>query len=123
MHPDSFASRTTLSAAGSTYTYFSLEALRAKGVGHLDRLPFSLKILLENLLRLEDGRAVTRDDIEALASWQPNSGTDREIAFTPAVVLLQTSPACRVVVDLARCVTPSRSAATLPASPSSASTS
>ena len=101
MHPDSFASRTTLSAAGSTYTYFSLEALRAKGVGHLDRLPFSLKILLENLLRLEDGRAVTRDDIEALASWQPNSGTDREIAFTPARVLLQDFTGVPVVVDLA----------------------
>ncbi|MBE0611497.1 MAG: aconitate hydratase AcnA [Dehalococcoidia bacterium] len=101
MHPDSFASRTTLSSGGGTYTYFSLEALRAKGVGHLDRLPFSLKILLENLLRLEDGRAVTHEDIEALASWQPNSGTDREIAFTPARVLLQDFTGVPVVVDLA----------------------
>jgi aconitate hydratase len=101
VHPDSFGSRTTLSSGGGTYTYFSLEALRAKGVGHLDRLPFSLKILLENLLRLEDGRAVTHEDIEALASWQPNSGTDREIAFTPARVLLQDFTGVPVVVDLA----------------------
>ena len=101
MHPDSFASRSTLTAGGGTYTYFSLDALRQKGIGHIDRLPFSLKILLENLLRLEDGRSVTRDDIEALASWEPNSGTDREIAFTPARVLLQDFTGVPVVVDLA----------------------
>ncbi len=101
MHPDSFGSRTTLSVGGKSRTYFSLESLREKGVGHIDRLPFSLKILLENLVRLEDGRGVTRDDIEALASWQPNSGVDREIAFTPARVLLQDFTGVPVVVDLA----------------------
>jgi len=101
VHPDSFGSRTTLSVGGKSRTYFSLESLREKGVGHIDRLPFSLKILLENLVRLEDGRGVTRDDIEALASWQPNSGVDREIAFTPARVLLQDFTGVPVVVDLA----------------------
>ncbi len=101
MHPDSFGSRTTLSVGGKSHTYFSLEPLREKGVGHIDRLPFSLKILLENLVRLEDGRGVTREDIEALASWQPNSGIDREIAFTPARVLLQDFTGVPVVVDLA----------------------
>jgi len=101
VHPDSFGSRTTLSAGGKSFTCFSLEALRQKQVGHIARLPFSLKILLENLVRLEDGRAVTRDDIEALASWQPNSGGDREISFTPARVLLQDFTGVPVVVDLA----------------------
>jgi len=101
VHPDTFSSRSTLTTGGGTYTYFSLDALRQKGIGHIDRLPFSLKILLENLVRLEDGRAVTRDDIEALASWEPNSGTGREIAFTPARVLLQDFTGVPVVVDLA----------------------
>jgi aconitate hydratase len=101
VHPDSFGSRSALTAGGVTYTFFSLDALRQKGVGNIDRLPFSLKVLLENLVRLEDARAVTRDDIEALASWEPNSGTDREIAFTPARVLLQDFTGVPVVVDLA----------------------
>ena len=100
MHPNSFGTRSSLTSGGATYTWFSLETLRAQlpGVG---RLPVSLRILLENLLRLEDGRAVTRDDIEALASWVPNSGEDREIAFTPARVLLQDFTGVPVVVDLA----------------------
>jgi len=101
MHPDSFQTRSTLNSGGATATYFSLEALRARGIGNVARLPFSLKILLENLLRLEDGRAVTAQDIEALANWVPNSGTDREIAFTPARVLLQDFTGVPVVVDLA----------------------
>ena len=100
MHPNSFGTRSSLTSGGATYTWFSLETSRAQlpGVG---RLPISLRILLENLLRLEDGRAVTRDDIEALASWIPNSGEDREIAFTPARVLLQDFTGVPVVVDLA----------------------
>ncbi len=66
MHPNSFETRSTLTSGGAQYTWFSLEALRSKypSVGNL---PVSLRILLENLLRLEDGRAVTKDDIEALA--------------------------------------------------------
>jgi aconitate hydratase len=101
MHPDSFASRATLANDGHPVTYYRLDALTAAGVGHVAQLPFSLKILLENLLRCEDGRAVTRDDIVALAGWRPNAGEDREIAFTPARVLLQDFTGVPVVVDLA----------------------
>ena len=101
MHPDSFASRAALTVAETSYTYYRLAALATAGVGHVAQLPFSLKILLENLLRTEDGRAVSRGDIEALASWRPNAGEDREIAFTPARVLLQDFTGVPVVVDLA----------------------
>jgi len=101
MNPDSFGSRASLNAGGRTFNYFRLAALSAASVGHVERLPFSLRILLENLLRTEDGRAVTKDDIVALASWTPNSGNDREIAFTPARVLLQDFTGVPVVVDLA----------------------
>ena len=100
MHPDSFGTKSTLTSAGNQYTWFSLETLRSK-IPNVGRLPVSLRILLENLLRLEDGRAVTKDDIEALASWTPNAGHDREIAFTPARVLLQDFTGVPVVVDLA----------------------
>ena len=100
MNPDSFGTRSTLTSGGATYTWFSLEALRAK-IPNVGGLPISLRILLENLLRLEDGRAVDKSDIEALASWKPNSGEDREIAFTPARVLLQDFTGVPVVVDLA----------------------
>ena len=101
MHPNSFGSQAELQTGSGTYTYYRLQSLVDAGVGHVDRLPFSLRILLENLLRYEDGRGVTRDDIEALASWTPNSGSDREIAFTPARVLLQDFTGVPVVVDLA----------------------
>ncbi|MCC6960028.1 MAG: aconitate hydratase AcnA [Dehalococcoidia bacterium] len=100
MHPDSFGTKSSLNAGSGQYTWFSLETLRSQ-IPNVGRLPVSLRILLENLLRLEDGRAVTRDDIEALASWTPNSGHDREIAFTPARVLLQDFTGVPVVVDLA----------------------
>ncbi|MGB4862234.1 MAG: aconitate hydratase AcnA [Tepidiformaceae bacterium] len=100
MHPDSFETRSTLTSGGANYTWYSLEALRAR-LPNVGNLPVSLRILLENLLRLEDGRAVTKDDIEALASWKPNAGADREIAFTPARVLLQDFTGVPVVVDLA----------------------
>ena len=100
MHPDSFGTRSTLTSGGATYTWFSLETLRGQ-LPNVGRLPVSLRILLENLLRLEDGRAVTKDDIQALAAWVPNSGNDREISFTPARVLLQDFTGVPVVVDLA----------------------
>ncbi len=100
MHPNSFGTRSTLQSGGVSYTWYSLETLRER-IPNVSRLPVSLRILLENLLRLEDGRAVTSDDIQALASWVPNSGTDREIAFTPARVLLQDFTGVPVVVDLA----------------------
>ena len=66
-HPNSFGALDSLRAGDRSYAYFRLDALERAGIGKLSRLPFSLKILLENLLRFEDGRAVKRDDIEALA--------------------------------------------------------
>ena len=101
MHPDSFGSRSQIAAGGTSYDYFRLSALTDAGIGHVGQLPFSLKILLENLLRHEDGRAVDEGDVRALAAWAPNSGDDREIAFTPARVLLQDFTGVPVVVDLA----------------------
>ncbi|MEO6044458.1 MAG: aconitase family protein, partial [Tepidiformaceae bacterium] len=101
MHPDSFGSRSQIAAGGTSYDYFRIPALTEAGIGHVGQLPFSLKILLENLLRNEDGRAVDEDDVRALAAWVPNSGADREIAFTPARVLLQDFTGVPVVVDLA----------------------
>jgi aconitate hydratase len=98
---DSFSSRATLASGGKTYTYHRIGALIDAGYSGVARLPFSLKILLENLLRREDGRGVTRDDIAALADWKPNSGSDKEINFTPARVLLQDFTGVPVVVDLA----------------------
>ena len=101
MNLDSFGSRTTLASGGKSYAYFRLQALIDGGLQNVSRLPFSLKILLENLLRYEDGRGVDKSDVESLANWTPNSGTDREISFTPARVLLQDFTGVPVVVDLA----------------------
>ena len=101
MQDNSFGSRDTLESGGQRFTYYRLGALADAGIGQVQRLPFSLKILLENLLRLEDGRAVRREDIEALANWDPGTLSDREIAFTPARVLLQDFTGVPVVVDLA----------------------
>jgi aconitate hydratase A / 2-methylisocitrate dehydratase len=98
---NSFESRTHLTSSGNTHEFFRLGALGDGGVGHLDKLPYSLRILLENLLRHEDGGSVTREDIKALAGWTPNSGKSREIAFTPARVLLQDFTGVPAVVDLA----------------------
>jgi aconitate hydratase len=100
-HPNSFSALDSLRAGGRTYGYFRLDALQSRGIGKLSRLPFSLKILLENLLRCEDGRTVTRDDIEALARYDGHRGNEREIAFTPARVLLQDFTGVPCVVDLA----------------------
>ena len=84
---------------GSTATMFDPGALTRAGIGRVDRLPFSIRILLENLLRHEDGETVTRDDIEALARWEPENET--EIAFRPARVILQDFTGVPAVVDLA----------------------
>ncbi len=100
-HKDSFGARATLAAAGSSFDYFRLGALAAKGVGAVERLPFSVKILLENLLRHEDGRIVKDDDVAALAGWTGAAGAARELAFMPARVLLQDFTGVPVVVDLA----------------------
>jgi len=98
---DSFRSRSSLSAAGRTVDIYRLAALESAGVGHASRLPFSLKILLENLLRNEDGRSVRKDDIAALASWDPKAPPDIEVQFRPARVLLQDFTGVPCVVDLA----------------------
>jgi aconitate hydratase len=100
-HPDSFSSRSTLSLADARYTIFRLAALREMSGGNVDRLPFSLKILLENLLRGEDGAFVKRGDIEALARWDVTAGAEQEIAFRTSRVLLQDFTGVPCVVDLA----------------------
>ena len=94
---DSFKARTTLRAAGRDYVIHALDAVPVD----LARLPFSLKILLENLLRHEDGENITRDDILALASWDPKAEPSREISFTPARVIMQDFTGVPAIVDLA----------------------
>ena len=96
---DSFNARSTLEAGGVEYEIFRLD--RLAGRFDLDRLPFSLKILLENLLRHEDGAGVTASDIEALAGWDAGAEPSTEIAFTPSRVLLQDFTGVPAVVDLA----------------------
>jgi aconitate hydratase len=98
---DSFATRSELSVGGNKFTYFSLPKLGAALGRDLSRLPFSLRILLENLLRNEDGNAVVKKDIEALANWQPKAEPDTEIAFYPARVVLQDFTGVPAVVDFA----------------------
>lgn len=96
---NSFGARTAIDVEGTQYEIYALDALASEF--ELDRLPYSLKILLENLLRLEDGVNVRREDIEALAGWKPGSSTTAEISFTPARVLLQDFTGVPAVVDLA----------------------
>ncbi|MEM9058018.1 MAG: aconitase family protein, partial [Pseudomonadota bacterium] len=90
--------RATLDANGRTYTYYRLAALEGTGYA---RLPYSLKVLLENLLRHYDGVDVTVDDILAVANWDPAAAPSQEIAFTPARVILQDFTGVPAVVDLA----------------------
>jgi aconitate hydratase len=97
---DSFSAKSTLSVGSASYTYFRLAPVIAK-FPQAARLPFSLKILLENLLRTEDGVSVRREDIEALATVDVTAQPDREIAFTPGRVLLQDFTGVPCVVDLA----------------------
>ena len=99
-HPDSFKSLSTLTVGKTTYDLFRLKALEGTGVD-LSRLPFSLRILLENLLRHEDGRTVSAEDIQFLACWDPNAEPSREIAYMPARVLMQDFTGVPAVVDLA----------------------
>jgi aconitate hydratase len=97
---DSFGSRSTLKVGGRSFEIFRLDALEKTGLA-IDRLPFSLKILLENMLRHESGLADPRRDIEALARWDARAEPSREINFTPARVLLQDFTGVPAVVDLA----------------------
>ena len=98
---NSFGSRATLDVAGKSYTIYRLDALSAASKGNSDRLPFSLKILLENLLRNEDGAFVKKSDIEAMANWDVRAKVEKEIAFRTARVLLQDFTGVPAVVDLA----------------------
>src|SRR3990170_4201542 len=100
MMTNTFGARSTLKVGGRTFEIFRLDALARAGID-VHRLPYSLRILLENLLRTEDGVIVTAQDIEVLARWTPDSGIAREIAFTPARVLLQDFTGVPAVVDLA----------------------
>jgi aconitate hydratase len=97
---NSFGSRSTLRVTGHDYEIYRIDALDKQGIS-TKHLPFSLRILLENLLRTEDGRSVTKEDIRALAAWNSKSKPDKEIAFTPSRVLMQDFTGVPAVVDLA----------------------
>jgi len=97
---NSFGSRSTLRVSGHDYEIYRIDALDKQGISTA-HLPFSLRILLENLLRTEDGRSVTKEDIRALAAWNNKSKPDKEIAFTPSRVLMQDFTGVPAVVDLA----------------------
>ncbi|MGB7257755.1 MAG: aconitate hydratase AcnA [Pseudolabrys sp.] len=98
---DSFRCCKTLQVGSKTYAYFSLPTAERNGLKGISRLPFSMKVLLENLLRNEDGRTVTKDDIKAVADWLKTKSSEREIAFRPARVLMQDFTGVPAVVDLA----------------------
>ncbi|WP_420428698.1 aconitate hydratase AcnA [Kordiimonas sp.] len=97
---DSLNTRRTLTVGSKEYDYYSLKAAASK-IGDVSRLPYTLKVLLENLLRFEDGTSVTTADIQALADWQKNKRSDHEIAYRPARVLMQDFTGVPAVVDLA----------------------
>src|SRR3954451_16210090 len=97
---DSLNTRSTLEAGSKTYAYYSL-AKAATLLGDISRLPFSMKVLLENLLRFEDGQTVTREDLQAMIDWQKERKISREIQYRPARVLMQDFTGVPAVVDLA----------------------
>ncbi|VAV86440.1 Aconitate hydratase, partial [hydrothermal vent metagenome] len=98
---DSFNCKTTLNVGSKPYTYFSLKKAEANGLAGISALPYTLKVLLENLLRHEDDRSVTRKDIVAIADWLKQGKSSAEIAFRPARVLMQDFTGVPAVVDLA----------------------
>ncbi len=99
---DSFKCRSTLTVNGKDYVYFSLPTAEKNGLAGISKLPYSMKVVLENLLRNEDGRSVTKADIEACAAWLVNKGKEEaEIAYRPARVLMQDFTGVPAVVDLA----------------------
>jgi aconitate hydratase len=99
---DSAKTRRELTAGGQTYSYYSIPAATAAGLGDFSRLPASLKVVLENMLRFEDGKTVTLDDIRAFSEWADKGGKNpREIAYRPARVLMQDFTGVPAVVDLA----------------------
>jgi homoaconitase/3-isopropylmalate dehydratase large subunit len=98
---DSFRCCKPLKVGSKTYAHYSLPTAEKNGLKGISRLPFSLKVLLENLLRNEDGRSVTKEDIQAVAQWLKTKTSEREIAFRPARVLMQDFTGVPAVVDLA----------------------
>ncbi|WP_375547975.1 aconitate hydratase AcnA [Oceanicaulis alexandrii] len=98
---DSFKCRREMTVAGKTYTYFDLKEAEKNGLDGASKLPYTLKVLLENLLRFEDGRTVTKEDIEAIAAWTKTGKSSHEIAYRPARVLMQDFTGVPAVVDLA----------------------
>src|SRR3954447_2814886 len=100
---DSFGARGTLEVGDQGYEIYRLSAVTGEGLSEdaVETLPYSLKILLENLLRTEDGADITADDIRALAGWDPEAEPDREIQFTPARVIMQDFTGVPCIVDLA----------------------
>ena len=100
-HPDSFKSRKVLKVGNKSYVYFSLKAAEKNGLKGISKLPNSMKVLLENLLRHEDGRTVNADDIKAVQQWMTKRKSTREIAYRPARVLMQDFTGVPAVVDLA----------------------
>src|SRR6516165_8495440 len=98
---DSFRCCRTLKVGSKTYAYYSLPVAEKNGLKGISRLPFSMKVLLENLLRNEDGRSVSKEDIQACAQWLKTKTSEREIAFRPARVLMQDFTGVPAVVDLA----------------------
>lgn len=98
---DTLKTRRTLDVAGKSYDYFSIPAAMEAGIGDVARLPFSLKVLLENLLRYEDGKSVTTEHVKAIAAWLEAQKSDQEIAYRPARVLMQDFTGVPAVVDLA----------------------
>ncbi|GGE44937.1 aconitate hydratase [Marinicauda pacifica] len=98
---DSFNCRRDLDVDGKTYTYFDLTEAEKNGLEGVSKLPYTLKVLLENLLRFEDGKSVTKADIEAIAKWTKTGKSDHEIAYRPARVLMQDFTGVPAVVDLA----------------------
>jgi len=97
---DTLSTRATLKVGGKSYDYYSLAAAAAK-YGDISRLPFSMKVLLENMLRFEDGKTVTTEDVKAVIDWQIDKRSDREIQYRPARVLMQDFTGVPCVVDLA----------------------
>src|SRR5438270_9497243 len=97
---DSLQTRSTLEVEGERYAYYSLTKA-ADALGDVSRLPYSMKVLLENLLRFEDGVTVTRDDLQAIAEWLKERRINREIQYRPARVLMQDFTGVPAVVDLA----------------------
>ncbi|MDG2242689.1 MAG: aconitate hydratase AcnA [Rhodospirillaceae bacterium] len=98
---DTLKTRRTLDVAGKSYDYFSIPAAEEAGIGDIARLPFSLKVLLENLLRYEDGKSVSTDHVKAISAWLKDRKSSEEIAYRPARVLMQDFTGVPAVVDLA----------------------